>query len=57
MWGRLAPLHQVVGENPGLIPGLLSPVDHEHPVAQKVQWAEALRVSLDQQGRAHLALA
>ncbi len=45
--GPLAPLQHVVGKTAGLIPGLLSPVDHEHPVAQKVQWAEALRVSLD----------
>lgn len=45
--GQLAPLQHVVGKTSGLIPGLLSPVDHEHPVAQKVYWAEALRVSLD----------
>ena len=45
--GPLAPLQRVVGKTAGLIPRLLSPVDHEHPVAQKVQWAEALRVSLD----------
>lgn len=45
--GPLAPLQRVVGKTAGLIPGLLSPVDEEHPEAQKVQWAEALRVSLD----------
>lgn len=45
--GPLAPLHRVVGKTAGLIPGLLSPVDDEHPEAQKVRWAEALRVSLD----------
>lgn len=45
--GPLTPLHDVVGRTAGLIPGLLSPVDDDHPEAQKVQWAEALRVSLD----------
>lgn len=55
--GPLAPLQRVVGKTSGRIPGLLSPVDDEHPEAQKVHWAEALRVSLDRQdGRVWLLL-
>lgn len=45
--GPLAPLHRVVEKTAGLIPGLLSPIDDKHPETHKVQWAEALRVSLD----------
>ena len=55
--GPLEPLQRVVGKAAGPIPGLLSPVDEEHPEAQKVRWAEALRVSLDRKdGRNWLLL-
>lgn len=55
--GPLGDLQQAVGKTTGLIPGLLSPVNDEHPEADKVRWAECLRVSLDRkEGRDWLLL-
>jgi hypothetical protein len=46
----LAPLSKTVQSLGGTIAGLLSPVSAEHPTPEKVGWAEALRVTLDQRG-------
>jgi hypothetical protein len=40
-------LNKAVGKTAGQIAGLFAPVDDEHPHAEKVFWAEALRVSID----------
>jgi hypothetical protein len=45
--GPLAALHQHTGKIAGLIVGLMTPVDDEHPEAQKVHYAESARVSID----------
>ncbi|MBB6224986.1 SIR2 family protein [Rhizobium leguminosarum] len=46
----LSPLRNAVQSLGGTITGLLSPISAEHPTAEKVGWAEALRVTLDQRG-------
>jgi hypothetical protein len=40
-------LSDVVGGISGTIPGLLAPVTEQHPEPMKVDWAEAVRVSID----------
>ena len=40
-------LHHAVGKIAGPIPGLVAPMDADHPEPQKVHWAEALRVSVE----------
>lgn len=45
--GPLEPLQKLVGKTSGIVPGLLSPTSEDHPEAEKVRWAEALRISLD----------
>jgi len=45
--GALEPLFSVIGKPHGEVAGLFSPVTVEHPHAQKVAWAEAVRISLD----------
>ncbi len=53
----LQPLATVVGKTSGIVPGVLTPVTEGHPVAEKVQWAEAVRVSIDiKDGRSWLLL-
>lgn len=55
--GALAPLQRIVGKVSGSIRGLFSPVTDDHPEAQPVSWAEAVRVSLDaKDGRTWLLL-
>jgi hypothetical protein len=55
--GPLTGLQQLVSRTSGIIPGLLSPVSDWHPEAEKVYWAESLRVSLDRRdGRSWLLL-
>lgn len=43
----LASLTKVVGTTSGTVAGLLAPVIDGHPHAEKVTWAEAVRVSID----------
>lgn len=45
--GALEPMVELVGKPYGTIDGLFSPVTDEHPQPQRVDWAEAVRVSLD----------
>jgi hypothetical protein len=45
--GALDPLFQVVGKTSGTIQGLFSTVTEKYPEAEKVQWAECLRLSVD----------
>jgi len=53
----LTPLTQTVGKASGVIAGLFAPVDDEHPEPQRVTWAEAVRLSIDQRdGRTWLLL-
>jgi hypothetical protein len=40
-------LTKVVGTTSGTVAGLLAPVIDGHPQAEKVTWAEAVRVSID----------
>jgi hypothetical protein len=40
-------LAQITGKVHGQIDGLFAPTDDHHPDAERVRWAEALRVSLD----------
>ncbi|GLS32451.1 SIR2-like domain-containing protein [Mesorhizobium albiziae] len=55
--GALSDLQALVSRITGIIPGLLSPVSDEHPEADKVRWAESLRVTLDcKEGRDWLLL-
>lgn len=50
-------LRKIVGNISGEIAGLFTPVDAEYPYADKVAWAEALRVSIDMvNGRCWLLL-
>jgi hypothetical protein len=44
---RLDPLFEVVGKESGSVPGLFTPVSHDHPVSEQVSWSEALRISID----------
>lgn len=46
----LAPLRNAAETLGGAVSGLLSPISAEHPTAQKVSWAEAVRINLDQRG-------
>ncbi|GAB3321404.1 SIR2 family protein [Haliea atlantica] len=48
--GSLDPLFQVVGKVSGTVPGVFTVPTPEKPKAQQVQWAEALRISVDQKG-------
>jgi hypothetical protein len=43
----LQSLSSLVGSLSGIVPGLMTPVTEEHPVPEKVTWAEAARVSID----------
>lgn len=55
--GALGPLQRIVGKVSGSIRGLFSPVTDDHPKAEPVSWAEAVRVSLDaKDGRTWLLL-
>lgn len=55
--GALDPLFQVVGKSLGTVDGVFAPVTDEHPHAEKVSWAECVRISLDfKEGRLWLQL-
>jgi hypothetical protein len=43
----LAPLTKILGATTGEVAGLTAPATPEHPRAEKVTWAEALRISID----------
>jgi hypothetical protein len=43
----LAPLTKILGATVGEVAGLIAPATPEHPRAEKVTWAEALRISID----------
>jgi hypothetical protein len=43
----LQPLASIVGETSGTVPGVLTPVTEDHPIPEKVTWAESVRVSID----------
>ena len=43
----LAPLTKILGATAGEAAGLIAPATPEHPRAEKVTWAEALRISID----------
>jgi hypothetical protein len=43
----LAPLSKILGATAGTVAGLLAPATDDYPHAEKVTWAEALRVSID----------
>jgi hypothetical protein len=43
----LQPLASIVGKTSGIVHGILTPLTEEHPVAERVSWAEAVRVSID----------
>ena len=44
----LAPLAGLVGRTSGLVRGLFTAPTPEHPAAEQVRWAEALRVTVDE---------
>ena len=44
---KLRSLAKITGEISGNVPNLLTPVDDKHPEAERVNWAEAVQVSLD----------
>ena len=44
----LAPLTGVVGNTSAAVPGVFTTPTHEHPQAEQVNWAEALRISVSQ---------
>ena len=46
--GGLDPLFDIVGKESGVITGLFTPVTEDHPNSQQVEWAEALKVSIDE---------
>lgn len=46
--GGLDPLFQLVGKTSGKVPGLFTSPTPEKPKAEQVEWAEALRISVDQ---------
>jgi hypothetical protein len=53
----LRPLSSIVGTICGTVPGILAPVTEDHPVADKVTWAEAVRIAIDfKDGRLWLLL-
>lgn len=41
------PLSKIVGAISGTVPGILTPVTEDHPVQEKIGWAESVRVSID----------
>jgi hypothetical protein len=43
----LRPVSSIVGATSGTVPGVLAPVTEDHPVAEKVTWAESARLSID----------
>jgi hypothetical protein len=43
----LVGLFSVVGKTSGTISGLFTPISKDHPVAEKVDWAEAIRISVE----------
>jgi hypothetical protein len=43
----LQPLSRIVGAISGTVPGILTPVTEDHPVQEKIGWAESVRVSID----------
>jgi len=43
----LDPLFNIVGKTSGTIAGLFAPVTEDHPHPEKVDWAEAVRASVD----------
>jgi hypothetical protein len=43
----LAPLTKILGATAGEVAGLIAPATPEHPRAEEVTWAEALRISID----------
>ena len=43
----LQPLSNIVGAISGTVPGVLAPVTEDHPIAEKVTWAESVRLSID----------
>jgi hypothetical protein len=45
---KLAPITGVVGKPSGIISGLIAPPDEFHPEAERVTWAEAARISIEQ---------
>ena len=45
---HLAPLSAIVGNTGGTVPGLFTTPTAEHPKAEQVKWAEALRISVNQ---------
>ena len=44
----LAPLSDIVGDTGGMVDGLFTTPTAEHPKGKQVEWAEALRISVDQ---------
>lgn len=53
----LAPITNVVGKASGIIAGLIAPPDEFHPEAQRVTWAEAARIAIEQKnGRSWLLI-
>jgi hypothetical protein len=47
MTAELQPLAAIVGTTSGTIQGILAPLTEDHPIPEKVTWAEAVRVSID----------
>jgi len=53
----LRPLSNLVGRTSGTVPSIFAPVTEDHPVPEKVTWAEAVRLSIDfKDGRPWLLL-
>ena len=48
--GGLDPLFQLVGKTSGKVPGVFTVPTPEKPNSEPVDWAEALRISVDQKG-------
>lgn len=48
--GCLKQLHRIVGKTSGQVQGKFTTPTPENPQAQQVEWAEALRISVDQKG-------
>ncbi|GER05200.1 hypothetical protein JCM17846_28820 [Iodidimonas nitroreducens] len=48
--GGLDPLFQLVGKTSGKVPGVFTVPTPEKPKSEQVDWAEALRISVDQKG-------
>lgn len=48
--GGLDPLFQLVGNASGKVPGVFTVPTPEKPKSEQVDWAEALRISVDQKG-------